>query len=165
MPFHLQYLGRPLLQFILVMAYIIFFGYPAVLRYNEKKTYILSDVQHTNGIPAPTVTFCPVNKSSGYGWKSRRKDTQVDVKFDDNFEVAPGLVDMFSSCVPSKNYCSKDIDKCIAQNTYEFSDAIKNVFKGHESNFSISIASSWTEMLAGAQQGRCFTFDHPTTIG
>ena len=142
LPFHLPYLGRPLLQSILVIAYIIYFGYPAVLRYNEKKTYTLSDVQHTNGIPAPSVTFCPVNKSSGYGWKTTRNDAQEDVKFGDDFVDAPGLVNMFSSWVPGKNYCSEDIDKCIAKNTYEFSDAIINVVKGHQNNFSNSITNA-----------------------
>ena len=141
---------RQLLQSVLVIVYIIYFGYPALLRYKEYKTYILSDVKVTNGIPAPSVTFCPVIKTSSYGWKTRRNDTLADVKFDDDFEVSPRVLYMLSSCVPSKNHCKKDIDECIAQNTFKLSDAIIKVTKGSEfaAMSSITNASYWRESLA-----------------
>ena len=165
LPFSLPQLGRSLLQFILVMVYIIYFGYPAVLRYSEKKTYILSDVKETNGIPAPSVTICPLDKSSAFGWRTLRNDSLVDVKFDDDLKVVSGLNHLFSGFVPSENHCGEDIDKCVAQNTFEMSDAIVKVVIGSQTIFPITNGIYWKETLAGVQQGRCFTFDHPSTIG
>ena len=63
------YLLRPLLQLLLIVVFLYFFGFPAVKRFQEKKVMVVSSVRDTGGIEAPAVTVDPRFASSNKGWK------------------------------------------------------------------------------------------------
>ena len=124
------------LQVILLIIFIMFFGQPAVMRYMEKKTYVLSDIRPSSGIQTPSLTICPQNKVTGNAWKNENNGSFVDLS----------------------KLCQNNYTKCIEEETYGLSEMVVNVCQGSNCTSKyLKKKSSWQESFN--HYGRCFTFD------
>ena len=60
-----------ILQVVLLVLFMTFFGVPSIEKYLDKQTIAISSKEPTNGIEAPAITFVAIKK---HGWKSVDKD-------------------------------------------------------------------------------------------
>ena len=59
-----------ILQFVLFVLFLNFFGEPAVKKYLQKETIVIHSEERTNGIEAPAITITALRKALPFGWKS-----------------------------------------------------------------------------------------------
>ena len=64
-----------LLYVLLFVLFMIFFGYPSIVKYQKEETIITSTEKKTNGIEAPAVTILTVNNITGFGYKTKTNTT------------------------------------------------------------------------------------------
>ena len=55
---------RVFLQIALLGIFLVFFGFPAVDKYQKKETIIVSSEKFTNGIEAPALTIMGIDSSA-----------------------------------------------------------------------------------------------------
>ena len=48
---------KPLLQLCLLTIFLVFFGWPSLLRYREEAVMVITHVQDTGGMEAPAITM------------------------------------------------------------------------------------------------------------
>ena len=136
-----------ILQIILFVLFLIFFGIPSVQKYLEKQTIVISSEEQTNGIKAPVITFVALKKRGvAMGWKSVDKDMH------------------FKSFVFVR-HCQKmnftDIDICHQNDTFEKDDFLKSARLGFYKDNSRSLfneSSMWTKDMTVTFYGRHFTW-------
>ena len=136
---------RVFLQLALLLIFLIFFGVPAIEKYQKKETIIVSSKKFTNGIEAPALTIMGVD-NNGLGWKIVQDGlgTWARLKFDE--------------------HCAKlniiTIEECIKNDTYHLTDVVKGAQFGpsqyDESNPLNSSALFWTEDLTTPNLGKHF---------
>ena len=102
-----------ILQIILFVLFLIFFGIPSVEKYLEKQTIVISSEEQTNGIKAPAITFVARKKRGVVkGWKSVDKDV--------NFKS-------FVFVHHCQMMSFTDMDICHKSDTFEKDDFLKSV--------------------------------------
>ena len=143
---------RGSLQAILLTLFLLFFGQPAIERYLERKTYVLSDVRPSSGIQSPSLTICPQDKVTGNAWKNGDKIQALKNKPNHN------------SFVNITEVCKGNYTKCVEEETYGLSEIVVKVRKGSgiESR-DIEHEINWQESFSF--YGRCFTFDYDHISG
>ena len=149
------------LQAILLIIFIVFFGQQAVVRYMEKKTYVLSDIRPSSGIQTPSLTICPQNKVTGNAWKNVTKIQALNRQ----------LNQQINSFANISILCHGNYTKCIEEETYSLSDVVVEFRRGSNKDKDpsktkskdIKSESSWQESLS--HYGRCFTFDSDDISG
>ena len=101
---------------------------------------MISSIEHSGGILAPTISVVVRKTPSMTGWKS------------DNITSSVELID---------DQCGKasDIHKCILEGTYNFSDVIKDAHIGFTEYESLMDPSFWREDFTCTYYGRYFTLN------
>ena len=139
-----------ILQLVLFIIFLIFFGIPSVEKYLKKQTIVISSQEQTNGIEAPSITFVArKRKGVAMGWKS------VDRHL--NF-----------ASFAMVQHCQKmnftDINVCQKNDTFGRDEFLKSARLGFykensTSLFKESSSSMWTEDLTLTYDGRHFTLN------
>ena len=133
-----------ILQVVLLVLFMIFFGVPSIEKYLDKQTIAISSKEQTNGIEAPAITFVAIKK---HGWKS------VDKDFDWS------SFDMVRHC-QKMNFT--DVDICQKNDTFGRDDFLKSARLGFYQENSRSLfneSSMWTEDMTLTFNGRHFTLN------
>ena len=96
------------LQVGLFVAFLVFFGLPAVEKYEKEETITTYSSRQTSGIAAPAVTFSVFNN----GWKSAHLYNATTYN---EFRIS--------------EYCDNidEFEECISSNTYN----LENLIFGH----------------------------------
>ena len=129
------------LQIALLGIFLVFFGFPAIEKYQKKETITVSSEKFTNGIEAPALTIMGLDHS-GLGWKTPQEglDTWNTFKFDE--------------------HCAKlnttSIEECVELDTFHLTDVIKSAQYGYSSSKNSS-SFFWTQDLTEANMGKHFT--------
>ena len=63
---------RLLFQLMLFLAFLYFFGLPAIERYQDKKVMVVTSKRNTEGIEAPVITIVAFNPENKTGWRGNR---------------------------------------------------------------------------------------------
>ena len=139
-----------ILQLVLFVIFLIFFGIPSVSKYLDQETIVISSEEKTNGIEAPAITFSALKNN--VGWKSVGNIPYLTFNMVDHCEKI-GL---------------PDIGACVSNDTFEFADFIKEASVGPINQTSplsdLSKSSLQKEDLTITLYGRHFTLKLPTTI-
>ena len=139
-----------ILQFVLFVIFIVFFGIPSVAKYLEKETMVIESEEETNGIEAPAFTFFA--NENFIGWKSVGN-------------ITSHMFNIFDHC---KTIGLADLETCASNDTYGLADFLKDVrIGGRELKFPLSEFSRsplWTEDMTATPYGRHFTFKLKRTI-
>ena len=134
-----------ILQIVLFVLFLIFFGIPSVEKYLDKQTIVVSSEEQTNGIEAPAITFVATLKKQG--WKSVAKNL--------NYKSFV----MVHHC-RAKNFT--DINICQKNGTFGRDDFLKLARLGYykeNSSRSFNESSMWTEDMTVTYYGRHFTLN------
>lgn len=136
---------RVFLQIALLFIFLIFFGVPAIQKFQKKETILVSSKKFTNGIEAPALTIMGFD-NDGLGWKKPQDglDSWASFKFDE--------------------HCAKlnmtTIDGCVENGTYHLTDVIKGAQYGLSKNDDSSPLNSstlfWTQDLTTPIMGKHF---------
>ena len=141
--FKSELLAKLISQLGLFAIFLWFFGIPAIKRYQKQEVMVISSIEHSGGILAPTVSVVVRNPSSMKGWKSDNITSSVEV-IEDQCGVA------------------NDIQKCILDGTYNLSDVVKHAHIGYKKNESLM--SLWCEDFTIMHYGRYFTLTYSRRI-
>ena len=77
--FKSELLAKLISQLGLFAIFLWFFGIPAIKRYQKQEVMVISSIEHSGGILAPTVSVVVRNPSSMKGWKSDNITSSVEV--------------------------------------------------------------------------------------
>ena len=143
-----------ILQVLLFLLFLIYFGIPSVEKYLEKQTIVITSEEITNGIEAPAITIVALNSRSIPGWKS------VDQNLNFN---------SFSMVRHCQRMNFTDMGTCKTMDTLNLGDFLHTARLGvfEESSTPINSSNSssmWTEDMAATYIGRFFTLKLSTTI-
>ena len=143
-----------ILQSVLFVLFMIFFGIPSVVKYLDKRTMIVFSEEDTNGIEGPAVTFLAAQINGAGNWKSVTEITEKN-----------NSLDMIDHC---KKIGLTDLEACISNDTLALSDFLKEATHGYfESKSLLSeslMKSLWTEDISTTSSGRHFTLKLPGKI-
>ena len=137
-----------ILQVLLFIIFLLYFGIPSVEKYLKKQTIVLTSEEITNGMEAPAITFVAFKENkSMLGWKSVNETL--------NFES-------FSLVRHCHGINLTDLETCIRSDTIDLGDFLKETRLGIFEEKSTSIPSKtsspmWTEDMAASFLGRYFT--------
>ena len=145
----LTYALKVFFHIALFIVFLIFFGYPAITKYQKKETIVVSSEELTNGIEPPALTIMGIDSIKGIGWKTPQYalDGWNSFKLDE--------------------HCAKlnetKIEECIERDTYQLTDVLKSAQYGFSSKYewhATPLNSSvffWTRDLTSSNAGRHFT--------
>ena len=143
-----------ILQVLLFLLFLIYFGIPSVEKYLEKQTIVITSEEITNGIEAPAISIVASNSRSIPGWKS------VDQNLNFN---------SFSMAHHCQRMNFTDMDSCRTSDTINLGDFLDTARLGVFEENSTPInnpnsSSMWTEDMAATYIGRFFTLKLSKTI-
>ena len=144
--FNTQSIIKSVLLLTLVILFFIFFGYPALKIYQDKKVLVVSHKEDTNGIEAPAITICPTNPE--IGWR------EVNFMLDDTDIIQPQCSDL-----------EDEMSTCVELKTFNLSDIVRGVGIGFSSRQPLTDLSLWSEDIELTSLGRCHTFNYLSKIG
>ena len=135
-----ELLAKFISQIGLFAIFLWLFGIPAIKRYRKQEVIVISSIEHTGGILAPTISVVVRKSPFMTGWKS------------DNITSSVELID---------DQCGKasDIQECILEGTFNFSDVIKDAHLGYTEYESLMDSSLWREDFSFTYYGRYFTLN------
>ena len=100
-----------LLQLSLFVVFLLFFGIPAVRKYLARETIVISSVEETQGIEAPSITIVARQLNAktptfpALGWKT----------------VDENMISILSFNLA--NHCKeKDLEACVSNDTFALTD-------------------------------------------
>ena len=133
---------RFILQLVLFGLFLYIFGFPALVRYQEKKVIVVTSRQNTNGTQAPAVTIVVKRKDTRSGWK---KQAWVG----------------FVQTLCNDTNGAKTIVNCIEQQTYNLSEITARVTLGANVEvYSNAVKNlKWTEDFTHSYAGRTYTLN------
>ena len=139
-----------LLYGLLFVLFMAFFGIPSIEKYRKKETIVLSSEKMTNGIEAPAITFVPLDRNTGYGFKKKSNQTSSMM----NRYTMTFLLD----------HCQEinqpDLENCISNDSFALTDFLKTAsFKLAVSSFGKLNKSQWSEDILQASNGKMFTWN------
>jgi hypothetical protein len=144
--------AKPSIQLVLLMIFFLYFGLPSVQRFQAREVMVVTSKRATGGIPAPAITVMPRNPQTNLGWKSSSL----------NFTY-PNLLQAFCGDTTSWN---TGIDDCIKENTYNRTDAFKDVLLGLATRKSLLKDDDlWTEDVTSTWYGKTYTLNIEKNIG
>ena len=138
----LLHCAKVVIQLLLLVIFAVFFGHPAVERYLAKKVRIETTRSETGGIPAPAITLVVYSPETRNGWRTESR----------------GDHDVFNLIQPQCGEAS-NIVKCIEDETFEETEAYKNVLLGFSSQTSLKNTSLVTVDFTSTFRGRSYTLD------
>ena len=141
---------RPLLMLCLMGLFLVFFGLPAIRRFEEEKVIVITSKKKTGGIEAPAISVTVRNLETRFGW---RNATSAD------------LYNIETICNSST---SQDMENCIVQSTNDQNEMIKDVILGFNTKKSLmnfTLPSIWTEDMPATWSGPTYTMNVPIKIG
>ena len=143
------FLLKAILQLILFILFLRFFGIPSMRTFQKKDTLVLKYEEDTGGIEAPAVTIQAIQ--NGSGWKS------------------PGVGKVHWKSFEIFQHCAEinlTIEECVQKDTIELTDFLKDVRFGDEPNVSVSVLNSslFKEDVTVTPWGRHFTFKYSRTM-
>ena len=134
--------SRAGVQMTLLCIFSIFFGYPSMCRYWDMKTYVLYDKRPSEGIPVPSMTFCPKNTETETGWKRG------------------GELDSLR-----KRCEGRDTTDCIDTDTFQLGDFLVESVRGVEESVVKLGNNHWSPQLGWTKNGLCYRFEYNSKIG
>ena len=139
--FGAEILAKLVSQFGLFAIFLWLFGIPAIRRYQKQEVIVISSIEHSGGILAPTISVIVRNLRSKKGWKSENITSSLTEVIEDQ--------------------CGKasDIRKCILEGTYNLSEVVKDAHIGFEKNKSLMDPLLWREDFTRTFYGRYFTLN------
>ena len=143
-----------ILQIILFVIFLVFFGIPSVCKYLDKETMIIFAEEETNGIEAPAITF--LGMKNWIGWKS------VDNVTNSQFNIVDHCKDI--------GFTDLDLEACTANDTFGLDDFLKEAKIGALEpqfvldEFSMTSSSLWIADMTTTPYGRHFTLKLGRTI-
>jgi len=150
---------RMFFTLVLLVLFIVFFGYPAILKVSQNEVFIKPSTEpkeRTNivNIPLPAVTLCGSDVSSmiSQGWKEASLDYQDLV---------------FNQCGNNNsNIESEEIYQCIYNKTYSLEEIQVGLFLGAAITAKVlTDPSIWKMDLSATYFGRCYTLEYPEKVG
>ena len=141
--FGFVFLLKAILQLVLFILFLHFFGVPSFETYHKKETFIAKYEVDTGGIEAPAVTIQATQNNSG--WKS----TGGGKVYWKSFEV-------FQHCAR----INLTIEECIKEDSIGLNEFLEDVRFGDDPNVSTSVLNSsfLKEDMAVTAWGHHFTF-------
>jgi hypothetical protein len=134
------------------MIFFLHFGLPSIQRFQAREVMVVTSRRATGGIKAPAITIRPINPQTKLGWK----------RSSSNFTV-PHLIRPFCKNNTSR---SVTIAGCIKENTYNQSEAFKDVLLGYTTQESLLKDDDlWTGDFTYTWYGRTYTIDMGENIG
>ena len=141
------------LQLVLFVIFLNFFGIPAVTKYLNKETMVVYSEEETNGIEAPAITVFAATETGvammSLGWKSI-----------DNSLSSLNSFNMFDLCMKGG---FTDVVSCVLDDTFELSEILKEaqlgIFDGKNTTSLLRDPSTsllWTEDMTVTFSGRYF---------
>ena len=145
--------SKTILQVILFLLFLSFFGIPSFDQYQRKETIIVKSEIATNGIEAPAVTIQP--SRNNFGWKSVENSTDWY-----NFDLS-------EHC----NRINMTLDKCIAKDSTKLDDFLIDIKIGRNFNSSSQLllnktisSQFWEEDMTETAFGKFYTVKPPRHI-
>ena len=150
-----------LLQLVLFVIFLSYFGIPSVTKYFDKKTMVVHSEEETYGIEAPAITLFAM-KDTGIpmvtlGWRTK----------DGSLTSMPSF-NMIDHC---RKIGFTDVEACVSNDTFELGEFLKeaqlNLFDGKDTTSLFrdpSTSPLWTEDMTVTFSGRYFTLKLPKTI-
>jgi hypothetical protein len=133
------------------MIVLLYFGLPSLQRFQAREVMVVTSKRATGGIPAPAITVMPRNPQTNLGWKSTLNFTY------------PHLLQPFCGNTSSR---STAIHDCLKENTYNRTEAFKDVLLGFATRESLLIDDDlWTEDFTDTWFGKTYTLDIKKNIG
>lgn len=111
-------LVRPLLQLILITIFLVYFGLPAMGKFMERKVMVVESKREVEGIPAPTITVNARNLTTRRGWKGKKNCFNLPIE--------------------------ESLESCIKEETFGFTDVVKDVILGYTAKRSLVQSESLT---------------------
>ena len=126
---------KPLLQVFLLFLFLFYFGIPAVERYQENETMVVTSAEPTDGIEAPAITIQAM-------WKDYKPPK--------------------TNIIADKCGQAENITECIINSTYSLKEIVLHAGLGYKVNKTLMNSELWTESFANANYGRSYTlkFNH-----
>ena len=139
---------RPLLQFVIFSIFLIYFGLPAIQKFEKKEVMVVKRKVNSNGIELPAITIGGMNPETSDGWK-------------DNINTGNwgGLLE---------THCSTEetAEECIENKTYNITESIKDVLLGYTTKKSLlNQTKFWTEDFMVGWMGRSYTLNISQKVG
>ena len=131
---HKKFILKFIVQTILFGIFLIYFGLPALQRYEEQKVIVTVDEVETDGIPAPAVTLCGKNNKTGV-WREMSNWTSV-----------------LDQCNSSDNMLA-----CIESKAWKRKDIVPSAIQGIDKNEDLTHHTMWTSYIFNFL-GNCFIF-------
>ena len=136
----LSHASKPLLQMLLFVLFLGFFGLPSIRRYQMMKVMVVSSSHDTGGIAAPDITIVALNPGTMSGWKG---------------DSESGHIDMLEKRCKDDN-----IVNCIKSETFNSSDFFKDIIIGWVTRESLLARESLLlEDFGIPLYGRYYTFN------
>ena len=147
-PSSLAFWTNSILQIILFVLFLVFFGVPSIEKFLEKQTIVISSEEETNGIEAPAITFVALKRQGvAIGWKLVDESPTY-------YSFA-----MVQHC-QAKNFT--DMQSCQKNDTFGRNDFLTSAKLGFYKEHSRSLlneSSMWTEDMTVTYYGRHFTLN------
>ena len=109
-----------LVQFILVVLFLMLFGIPSIQKYLDMETIVVHSEEDTNGIEAPAITVF-VLKDTGVGL------INLGWKTSDDTVTSLWSFNMVNHCV---KIGLTNLATCVSNDTFELSDYLKEAHLG-----------------------------------
>ena len=135
---------------ILLSIFVIYFGHPSYVKYQDKKTLISEETVMFDSNNLPAVNIIAKIPNIPDGWKTKRDrltETGMTIPWDEYVEhfcnVSNSLTDVVS---------------CIKENTFELNDMIDN-------HSSLANQNFWTSDISVFHSGKVFTLNTSYELG
>ena len=137
--------GRIVLQILLLVIFLYFFGLPALKRYQRKEVTVVRSEKDVGGILVPAVTIASRNPQTQRGWRA---------------------ADAVSSIEGACGGFNGTIDQCIEEKTFEQSETFVDVLVGSSNSLSLlNMTDSLTTEFASTSEGRYYTINVTKKVG
>ena len=136
-------------QAILLILVVNFFGLESWKRFQAKKAVMTSSEQNKGRVPAPAVTVCGFDPKRNWAFKKK-----------------PPVVDEFSQEIIGhvcSNLKGDETLKCVEEETYNLTTMVKVVTKGFQENSSLP--GPWYSELSLTGVGLCHTLETDMNFG
>ena len=96
---------RPLLMLCLMSIFFVFFGLPAIQRFEEKKVMVITSQRKTGGIKVPAITIAARNPETEVGWRNGTFGNLYEIDTICNFTTSHDM----EACIVGHTYDHKEI--------------------------------------------------------
>ena len=138
------------IQLILFVLFLMFFGIPSVEKYLAKGTIVVSSEEETNGIEAPAITI--------YVLKDTRVANMMNMGWKTSDDTLTSLwsFNLVNHCI---NIGFMNLETCVSNDTFELADYLKEAYLGLFDHCSKSPFHDtlWIEDMTLTFSGRYYT--------